>query len=112
MLGTRSLVQEVTVEAGSIIEKIRELTQMLNVSKVLVAFNFQCILLRKSAEGGIAANFVDFGQLNGPFRHDVAIILNSVNSVVKAVQFGEIERNKASVGVLLLSGGKGVVGNW
>lgn len=85
---------------------------MLNVSKVLVAFNCQCFLLRKSAEGSIAANLVDFGQFNGTFRHNVAIVLNSVDSVVKAVQFGEVERNKASVGVFLLGGGKRVVGSW
>ena len=103
MLTAGSLIQEVTVEASTIFQKFAKFTWVLDVSKVLVPFNCEGFLSRKSAERRISTDLMNFGKFHGSFWHDMTIIFNSVNSVVKTVKLSEIERNKTSVGVLFFS---------
>jgi hypothetical protein len=46
MLTARGLIQEVTVETGTILKKFSKFAFVLDVSKVLVAFNGESFLSR------------------------------------------------------------------
>jgi len=68
-----------------------------------VVFKAAGVLDAKASEGIVTSNFVLVSQLHTALGHDVAIILNSVNSELQTVKFGEGTWHEVGIRVLLLS---------
>ena len=95
------LVQEVTPEHCLIFLKRSCLNVILDSPKVNVIFGLNSIGDSETAESIVSTNLVLISQLNWSLRHNVAVVLDSIDCKLKSVNLGEVARHKTCVGVLL-----------
>lgn len=99
----RCLIEEVSLEDGIVEHKVIALGLILNRAEVRVALHSHGIFMLESKECLVALHLVLRRQLHGTVRHNVAIILNCENMIVKTVNLSQIIAHDVGLGILLFS---------
>jgi hypothetical protein len=68
----------------------------------------------KASECIVSAHFVVFCKLQRPFWHNMAVVLNCINTVLETVELCKVPWDKSCVGIFLFCAGKRVffLGNY
>lgn len=99
------LVEEVKLKDSIVSQQQGLLFLGLHVSKVRVRFQAEAFVALKSSEGNISFDFVSLSHAEGSLRNDLAVVLDSQDSVEKSVLLDQTAVDLSFVGVL----GRGVL---
>lgn len=84
------LVEEVSLEDSVVEHEVIALRLILHATEVRVHLHGHGVVLLETEEGLVALNFVLRRQLHGAMRHDVAIVLDSEDMIVQAIDLSQI----------------------
>ena len=97
---SRHWIEEVRLEHCIVFQQQLLFSGILNVPKVHIVFQFECLVPLKTPECHILGHFVFLRKSVGSMWHNAAVIFNRQNSIEQSVCLSEISGDKILVRVL------------